>query len=215
MRDRGEGAADIAFVQAGPWEEQQPSPLALAAIATEPLWILYNPQHFTPRSVADLRGRRVAVGKEGSGTLPVTRLVLQLCGIGTGDIHARPLNAHDALPALQAGDIDAVFMVAVAGAPVIQRAFAIGMQAMNMSNTVAFAQHLPWAQGTTLAQGVISLARNIPCGRCTDARGQDQSGHQARPARFDEGTCCSRWLARFTPGRVRCKKRASIRQPKA
>ncbi len=162
LRDGGEGAADIAFVQAGPWEEQQPSPHALAAIATEPLWILYNPQHFTPTSVADLRGRRVAVGKEGSGTLPVTRVVLELCGIRPGDIDARPLNAYDALPALQAGDIDAVFMVAVAGAPVIQRAFAIGMQAMNMSNTVAFAQHLPWAQGTTLAQGVISLAHNIP-----------------------------------------------------
>ncbi len=162
LRDRGQGAADMAFVQAGPWEEQQPSPHALAAIATEPLWILYNPQHFTPRSVSDLRGRRVAVGKEGSGTLPVARVVLELCGIRPSDIQAQQLNAADALPALLAGDIDAVFMVAVAGAPVIERAFAMGLQTMNMSNTVAFAQHLPWAQAATLAQGVISLAHNIP-----------------------------------------------------
>jgi uncharacterized protein len=162
LRERGTGAADIAFVQAGPWDEQKPSPHALASIATEPLWILYDARHFTPVSLADLRGRRVAMGKEGSGTLPVARVVLALCGIGLSDVQAQQLNAYEALPALLAGRIDAVFMVAVAGAPVIERAFAAGLQAMPISNAAAFTQHLPWAQAATLNQGVISLANNVP-----------------------------------------------------
>jgi uncharacterized protein len=162
LHERGEGAADIAFVQAGPWQDQKPSPRALATVATEPLWILFDERHFAPKSLADLRGRRISVGKEGSGTLPVSRVVLELSGIRLSDIQAQQTNAYDALPALLAGEIDAVFTVAVASAPVIERAFAAGLQVLPLSNTVAFTRHLPWAQSATLAQGVISLSNNIP-----------------------------------------------------
>lgn len=64
-------------------------------------------------SIADLAGKRVAIGLENSGTFLTASLVLDLTG--TEPAERRPIAQHEALPALKAGDIDAFFYVA--GAP--------------------------------------------------------------------------------------------------
>lgn len=64
-------------------------------------------------SLADLAGKRVAVGVENSGTFLTASLVLDLTG--TKPAERRQIAPADALPALEAGDIDALFYVA--GAP--------------------------------------------------------------------------------------------------
>ena len=64
-------------------------------------------------SVADLAGKRVAIGVENSGTFLTASLVLDLTG--TEPAERRLIAPADALPALKAGDIDAFFYVA--GAP--------------------------------------------------------------------------------------------------
>jgi TRAP transporter TAXI family solute receptor len=64
-------------------------------------------------SVADLAGKRVAIGVENSGTFLTASLVLDLTGAEPAE--RRHIAPADALPALKAGDIDAFFYVA--GAP--------------------------------------------------------------------------------------------------
>lgn len=64
-------------------------------------------------SLADLAGKRVAIGVENSGTFLTASLVLDLTG--TEPAERRHMAPADALPALKAGDIDAFFYVA--GAP--------------------------------------------------------------------------------------------------
>lgn len=64
-------------------------------------------------SVADLSGKRVAIGVENSGTFLTASLVLDLTGAEPAE--RRPIAPADALPALKAGEIDAFFYVA--GAP--------------------------------------------------------------------------------------------------
>lgn len=64
-------------------------------------------------SLADLAGKRVAIGTENSGTFLTASLVLDLTG--TEPAEKRTISPGDALPALKAGDIDAFFYVA--GAP--------------------------------------------------------------------------------------------------
>lgn len=64
-------------------------------------------------SLADLAGKRVAIGVENSGTFLTASLVLDLTG--TQPAERRAIAPADALPALKAGDIDAFFYVA--GAP--------------------------------------------------------------------------------------------------
>lgn len=64
-------------------------------------------------SLADLAGKRVAIGVENSGTFLTASLVLDLTG--TAPAERRTIAPADALPALKAGEIDAFFYVA--GAP--------------------------------------------------------------------------------------------------
>ncbi|MDO5370081.1 TAXI family TRAP transporter solute-binding subunit [Paracoccus sp. (in: a-proteobacteria)] len=64
-------------------------------------------------SLADLAGKRVAIGVENSGTFLTASLVLDLTG--TEPAERRLISPADALPALKAGEIDAFFYVA--GAP--------------------------------------------------------------------------------------------------
>lgn len=64
-------------------------------------------------TLADLAGRKVAIGVEDSGTFLTASLVLDLTGIEPAE--RRTINADDSLAALLAGEIDAFFYVA--GAP--------------------------------------------------------------------------------------------------
>ena len=75
------------------------------------------------RDIADLQGldgKRVAIGAEESGTFLTASLVLDLAGVTPGE--RVTTNPGDALPALLAGDIDALFYVAGAPTAVFQSA---------------------------------------------------------------------------------------------
>ena len=84
---------------------------------------LYNEEvHILARkdvtSLADLNGRRVAIGVNESGTFLTASLVLDLAGVQPAE--RRTINADDSLSALVAGDIDAFFYVAGAPAKIFE-----------------------------------------------------------------------------------------------
>lgn len=62
-------------------------------------------------SLADLRGKRVSLDREGSGTRVDALLILEAFGLGPDDIAAEALAAGDAADRLRAGDLDAFIMV--------------------------------------------------------------------------------------------------------
>ncbi len=64
-------------------------------------------------SIADLAGKKVAVGKKDSGTYLTSTLILDILQIK--DVEKIDINPDEALPKLLAGEIDALFYVA--GAP--------------------------------------------------------------------------------------------------
>jgi uncharacterized protein len=70
----------------------------------------------TIRSIADLKGKRVALGEPESGTLADARLVLDASGVSECEVKPQYLTLSQAAAALAAGEIDAFFEVA--GAPV-------------------------------------------------------------------------------------------------
>jgi hypothetical protein len=68
-------------------------------------------------SVADLAGRRVSMGDEGSGTLIDARLIFEAYGLGPGDFEALYMPPQRSADALVRGEIDA--FVFVGGAPLL------------------------------------------------------------------------------------------------
>ena len=67
------------------------------------------------RRVSDLRGKRVSLDREGSGTRVDAILILEAYGVAPSDIELFSLPAGEAADALRAGEIDGFFFVA--GAP--------------------------------------------------------------------------------------------------
>jgi TRAP transporter TAXI family solute receptor len=65
------------------------------------------------RSVADLRGRRVAVGPPESGTALTARLILQAFDVRPSDVHVETIPFSDAGVMLARGTLDAMFDIAI------------------------------------------------------------------------------------------------------
>lgn len=160
---------DVAFMQGGvATPEQTKDLIMLASLYYEPLWIFYRDPG-TLTKVNQLRGKRLAIGIVGSGT---RALVLRLLtanglaagnGIGQGNTVIVDLGGDDALRALQAGFIDAVFYVGGAGTASVQQALHDPViKLMSLDRAEADARSFPFLTKLTLPAGMIDLADNIP-----------------------------------------------------
>ncbi len=70
-------------------------------------------------SIAGLKGKRVSLGEEGSGTLVTARVVLRAYGLGEKRIKAQYLGLAAAIDKMRAKKLDAFFLVAGAPMPAI------------------------------------------------------------------------------------------------
>ena len=75
-------------------------------------------------SIADLRGRRVSLGPEGSGTEAIAHSVLEHFGVDASEITPQHLTMMDAATALEEGRLDVAFMVAGMRTPAVDRLLA-------------------------------------------------------------------------------------------
>jgi len=62
-------------------------------------------------TLAELRGKRVSIDREGSGSRVDALLILEAFGLNLGDIEAEALAAGEAADRLRAGELDAFIMV--------------------------------------------------------------------------------------------------------
>ena len=160
-----ENAVDIAFVQSGlaepstPEEEGETTLRGLGSLYFEPLWVFHHPAAEL-RSLADLQGKRVAVGAPGSGTRRVATALL------TGNrVEAQllPLAGGDAEKALGAGEVDAVFMIASARSPVVASLLRDPeVSVMSFERAEAYRRIHRYLSRVVLPRGVIDLRADVP-----------------------------------------------------
>ncbi len=96
-----------AFAAAGRFADLR----ALAALSAESLHIVVR-RGGPVRGIADLRGRRVAVGAEAVGSASLADLVLRLHGVSRGQYRAVSLNPEAAANAFADGGVDAMIFLA-------------------------------------------------------------------------------------------------------
>jgi len=83
------------------------------------------------KSVRDLKGKRVAVGPAGSGTEQNALQILEIYGVGEGDLRAAVrVSFTAAVDQLKAGGVDAAFFTTARGAPIVSAAFGSGQLAL-------------------------------------------------------------------------------------
>lgn len=156
-------AADLAFVQGGTSRSMNGQDLrSLGSLYYEPLWVFYRGGD-PLRRLIDLRGKRLAVGEEGSGTRFLAMQVLQENGMTRPPTVILPLGGQEAAEALLRREVDGAFFVASLGAPVIRELLvAPDVRLMNFERAEAYTRRHRHLSSVTLPEGVVDLERNMP-----------------------------------------------------
>lgn len=159
-----EGAVDVAFVQGGIGEAVDfPDLMGLASLYEEPL-IIFVRKGDQVETFADFAGKRIAVGKDGSGTRKIVQQLLNDNKLGDKDeIELVPLGGEEGAKALLAGNIDALFMVIRADAKIVQQLFANeNVDIVSLERAEAYTRLHKYLSHIVLVEGVLDMARNIP-----------------------------------------------------
>lgn len=162
LKDPASGVT-IALLQGGITNGQQaPEIVSLGRLFPEPLWIFYRGREPIDQ-LHHLKGKRVAIGPEGSGTRHLSLSILKPSGVDETSATLLPTTGKDAADALVAGTLDAVFLALAPQAPVIQSLMREpSVQLMSLSQAEAFTRLFPFLQRIVLPQGTFDLVRNVP-----------------------------------------------------
>lgn len=153
--------ADLAFVQGGTVPPDSPGLEALGSVFLEPLWIFARAEIRAER-LAELRGRRIAVGVSGSGTRVLAQQLLEASGVGTGP-GILDLGGRDAVRALLDGAVDVACFVTAKPSPLLDPLLrAPGVRLLSFSQADAFARRYPFLSKVVLPSGALDLASGIP-----------------------------------------------------
>ena len=156
-----DGGVDVAFVQGGTGSADAPGLMSLASVFFEPLWVFVRGEAPT-QYLTDLKGRRLAVGVEGSGTRALALQLLAASGVAE-HVTLRPVGGDEAVQALLAGAVDAAFFVNARPLPQLESLLhAKSVRLMSFAQADAFAQRFSFLSKVVLPEGRLDLAANIP-----------------------------------------------------
>ena len=158
-----------AMIQGGVADvSRYPNLVSIAGMFYEPIWVWYREPAFKNdggrlQVLGQLKGKRVAIGNEGSGTLALSTALLKISGISEQDIVAEKLKPDQAIAKLNNGDLDAVFIVAAAEAPVLEKFYKIpGIRLMNFDQADAYTRNLPYLSKVNVPRGLLSIQYDLP-----------------------------------------------------
>jgi TRAP-type uncharacterized transport system substrate-binding protein len=160
------GDVDVAFVNGGLTDaKRSPHLESLGSVSYDPLWIVYRASLGTFDGLPALRGRRIAIGPDGSGTQSIARTILTACGISAAN---SALGADDETPealaqSILAGQLDAALLMGPPEDPRIRALFdQDGLAVMNLSDAEGLARNLTFLHPLVVPESTVDLARQKP-----------------------------------------------------
>jgi TRAP-type uncharacterized transport system substrate-binding protein len=159
-----EDGVDGAILQGGVGLEQAREGRleSLGGLFYEPLWVFAR-NGAAPEDLRALRGRRAAVGPEGSGVRALATLLLADNGLSDGDVTLSPLGGDAAAAALRSGEVDvAVFVTSPDTGYVRALLLDPEIALVSFARAEAYARRHRYLSAITLPRGVIDLARDAP-----------------------------------------------------
>ncbi|MBS7807028.1 TAXI family TRAP transporter solute-binding subunit [Variovorax sp. PCZ-1] len=163
------------FVQGGlgqlsidPNADDDNTPLrSLAVIGYEPLWVFaQNPEAAKKLggSLLGLKGMRIAVGAEGSGTRKVALDLLKAYGVSAENATLEPNSGMAATQALLDKKLDAIILIASPQAPAVQKLIDPGNSAtlINLAQAEGITRRLPYLSTVVLKAGSVDPVSQTP-----------------------------------------------------
>src|SRR5215510_925877 len=162
LRDPRSGVG-VALVQGGSIEPGQAGDLeSLGTVFYEPFWMFYRSE-LRGLEVHGLRGRKVSIGPEGSGTRALSLELLKRNGVDLDALELLALSPQAASDKLLAGEIDVAMMLLSSDAPLVHALLADErVELASFPNADAYVALYPFLHKMVVPAGVGDLAKNRP-----------------------------------------------------
>jgi TRAP-type uncharacterized transport system substrate-binding protein len=156
-------AVDVGFVQGGTsFTSEAQNLLSLGSILYTPLWVFYRSDE-TYDDLSQLKGKRIAIGQEGSGGRRFSLDLLKASHSADPPTVLFDLADEAANKALKEGRIDVVFTFGTADNIYVQDLLhAPNVKLMSLSQAEAYARLFPALSHVILPKGVVNLANRLP-----------------------------------------------------
>ncbi len=155
---------DLAFVQGGVADGQDTrSLMSLGSVAYLPIVVFYRGSGLT--QLSDLDGKRIAIGRVGSGTRELSLKLLDANGMDPGgDATFLPLDGMEAATALVSNRVDAAMLSGDSTTRTLMlRLLNIpGISVMSFEESSAYTRLFPYLEAIDLPTGVLDLRRRVP-----------------------------------------------------
>lgn len=156
---------DLGFLQDGlnePSSDTEVEPLSLGSVSYEPLWVFYRAKQAVTK-FSELSGKRIAIGREGSGTKLLALRLLEASGVNGENSKLQAVGRDEAAAQLLAGKIDAVFFIGEPDSPIVQQLAADAqVRILNLDQAGAIVRHFPYLHELHVPHGLIDIAHNLP-----------------------------------------------------
>lgn len=158
-----EKKVDAAFIQGGAGTaEEYPEIEGLASLYLEPLWI-FTRRNETYSTVSDFAGKRIAVGREGSGTRIMAKQVLADNGLDDSEVVLSPLTSKEGLESLLSKKIGVLMMVIQLDSPIMSKLVSNPeIQLLNLKRAEAYSRFHDYLTHVVVPEGLVDMSRNIP-----------------------------------------------------
>jgi TRAP-type uncharacterized transport system substrate-binding protein len=162
LRDARSGVA-VALVQDGSVEPGQAGDLeSLGTLFYEPLWLFYRSE-LRELALHGLRGHRVSIGPEGSGTRALSLELLKRNGVDLDALDLLGLSPQAAGEKLLAGEIDVAMMLISSDAAIVRTLLADErVELASFPHADAYVALYPFLNKVVVPAGVGDLAKNRP-----------------------------------------------------
>ena len=164
LRD-SQSKAEVGFLQGGiTSEKESPDLESLGTVSYEPLWFFCRSVFLGKMKglhrMDSLRGRKISIGPEGSGTRALALVLLERNGIDRRFAELLPLTPQVAGEKLLRNEIDAALMVASWDSPVVQRLLADkNIDLATFPRADAYVALYPYLSKVTVPEGVGEIGR--------------------------------------------------------
>lgn|SRR5664280_468264 len=154
---------DAGFVQDGMSSPAEANNLvSLGAIGYSPLWVFYRGQE-TFNYLSELKGKRIAIGPEGSGVRKFAIDLLKLNNSADPPTVLLDLSSDAANKALLEGTVDAVMIIgAEDNALVKELLYAPKVKLMSFRQAEAYTRLIPALSHVVLPQGILDVSKKMP-----------------------------------------------------
>ena len=154
---------DVGFIQGGTISAKEaPHLVSLGGICYSPLWVFYRGRD-TFDDLSQLKGKRIAIGPEGSGARKFSMELLSAGNVAAPPTQLLDLPSSAAVKAILDGRVDVIMISSTVDNALVQELlYAKGIKLMNFRQAEAYTRRFPALSQVVLPKGILDLSKNKP-----------------------------------------------------